>query len=225
MIENSLVSQKSGRYFLSQEPSKEIEQLWIVCHGYGQLANYFLKWFEPISNEKILIVAPEGFHRFYINGFSGRVGASWMTKEDRLNDISDYINFLDDVFLTIVPKLNSNCFIHALGFSQGVATITRWVCNSKIKVDSLTLWAGRIPEEIKIDCNIEKLNALNLKLFYGTDDPFYSEVSVEKELDIIKNQKINFLPNKYEGKHKIEIDPLKKLYSQIEFERIKLLNK
>ena len=52
MIENSLVSQKSGRYFFNQEPSKKIEQLWIVCHGYGQLANYFLKWFEPISNEK-----------------------------------------------------------------------------------------------------------------------------------------------------------------------------
>ena len=220
MIENQIVTQKKGRYFLSQDPNDKIEQLWIVCHGYGQLANYFLKWFNPIINDKILIVAPEGFHRFYLEGFSGKVGASWMTKEDRLNDITDYKNFLDKVMLEITPLLNSACYIHALGFSQGVATISRWVCHTKFKVDSLSIWAGKIPHDLSYDLFANKLNTLNLKLFYGNNDPFYSLKQVKNELNLIKENNINFSAFEYDGKHKIESAPLNQLYIEIENERI-----
>ena len=36
-------------------------------------------------------MAPEGLSRFYLEGFSGKVGATWMTREDRLNDIDNYL--------------------------------------------------------------------------------------------------------------------------------------
>ena len=38
-----------------------------VLHGYGQLASYFIKSFEKIS-DSYFIVAPEGMHRFYLKG-------------------------------------------------------------------------------------------------------------------------------------------------------------
>ena len=47
-----------------------------------------------------LIVAPEALSRFYVES-SGKthadthVGASWMTREDRLSDIEDYVEYLD----------------------------------------------------------------------------------------------------------------------------------
>jgi hypothetical protein len=44
-------------------------------------------------------VAPEGLSRFYFEGgFHGpgsKVGATWMTREDRLAKIEDYVGYLD----------------------------------------------------------------------------------------------------------------------------------
>ena len=40
------------------------------------------------------IIAPQGLHKFYLEGTSGRVGASWMTKENREDDIKNYLVYL-----------------------------------------------------------------------------------------------------------------------------------
>ena len=120
MDQKNISINKTARYFTLGNPNEKIETIWFLCHGYGQLANYFLKNFEILNNGKNLLVAPEGLHRFYLNGFGGRVGASWMTREDRLNDIKDYIGFLDQLYLEIVnPFKSRNIKINVLGFSQG----------------------------------------------------------------------------------------------------------
>ena len=204
MLKNELLINKKARYYLNQKPNQSIEQVWIVCHGYGQLAEYFLKWFNPIFSEKILIIAPEGLHRFYVNGFSGRVGASWMTKEDRLNDIEDYVGYLNNLLFKIKPSLSSSCFIHVLGFSQGVATAIRWICKSELKIDSLSLFAGKIPEDLDYKFYAEKLNRLNPKILFGNKDEFYSPKAINNELEIIKGQGLDFQFIEYEGSHKIE---------------------
>ena len=69
-------------------------KLLIVMHGYGQLAKYFSRKFHSCPSS-YYIVAPEGPHRFYKQGYSGRVGASWMTKEAREVDIKDNLNWLN----------------------------------------------------------------------------------------------------------------------------------
>jgi hypothetical protein len=46
-----------------------------------------------------IIIAPEGLSRFYRKGFSGDVVASWMTKDDRLDDMEDYVRYLNDLHL------------------------------------------------------------------------------------------------------------------------------
>jgi hypothetical protein len=91
MVKKNIIVTKTARYFISGEPSESIEQVWFVCHGYAQLANYFIRNFEILNDGKNLIIAPEGLNRFYWKGFSDRVVASWMTKEDREDDIKDYL--------------------------------------------------------------------------------------------------------------------------------------
>ena len=92
MIQKNITIPKTARYFVLGEASEQIEEIWFVIHGYGQLANYFIKKFEVLNNGKNLIVAPEALHRFYWKGFDGKVGASWMTNVERLEEIADYIN-------------------------------------------------------------------------------------------------------------------------------------
>ena len=73
MIKKAINTAKSGRFFLSQQPHKKITQVWVVCHGYGQLANYFLKWFEPVFNDSTLIILPKDFIDFTFLDFLVRL--------------------------------------------------------------------------------------------------------------------------------------------------------
>ncbi|MDG2370111.1 MAG: hypothetical protein P8M12_05670 [Flavobacteriales bacterium] len=224
MIKNEILVTKKASYYSSQKPSQSINQVWIICHGYGQLAEYFLEWFTPVFSEKTLIVAPEGLHRFYIKGFSGRVGASWMTKQDRLNEIEDYVNYLDEVYLKIKNRVSPSCFIHVLGFSQGVSTAVRWVCKSKLQVNSLSLFSGKIPEDIDYKLHSKKLNTLNPKIIFGNNDEFYSSKTIDKELDFIKISGLNFRYIKFNGGHKVEKNIITKLGMIID-EEINIKNK
>jgi hypothetical protein len=66
-----------------------VHDVWIVCHGYGQLAADFLAAFQVIAAADRLLVAPEALNRFYPgvttgpHGPDSPVAATWMTREDR----------------------------------------------------------------------------------------------------------------------------------------------
>ena len=65
----------------------ETKELWLGLHGYGQLVQFFSRHFRDLANLHRAFIFPQGPHKFYLEGVHGRVGASWMTKEDRLVDI------------------------------------------------------------------------------------------------------------------------------------------
>ena len=67
MQEHHLTVPRTARYYTLGEPGPAVRQVWIVCHGYGQLAGRFVRHFEPIEDASRLIVAPEGGRGFYIN--------------------------------------------------------------------------------------------------------------------------------------------------------------
>jgi len=97
--EHHLPVSRTARYFTIGEPDASLTELWFVCHGYGQLAGRFVRHFESIDAPHRMIVAPEALSRFYVE-VAGKthadthVGASWMTREDRLSDIEDYVEYL-----------------------------------------------------------------------------------------------------------------------------------
>ena len=110
---------KTTRYF-TEGSSAETHHVYVL-HGYGQHPEFFLRKFIPAS-PNIFLVAPEGLHRYYLNGNSGRVGASWMTKEDRQNDILDYVNYLD----ALCESLSGNAKnITIRGFPKGAGREVR----------------------------------------------------------------------------------------------------
>ena len=149
--EHRLVTTRRARYYTIGGGEQTLSETWIVLHGLGQLASVFIKYFQSIATPGRLIVAPEALNRHYVmEGASGRtkdakVGATWMTREDRENEIADYVDFLDNVWRETsanAPKVT------ALGFSQGVATACRWIASGRSRVDRLVAWAGQIPPDI-----------------------------------------------------------------------------
>ena len=208
MKQVNFTTQKTARYFTLGELTPETQHIWIVCHGYAQLGNHFLNWFAPIEKKENYLVAPEALHRFYWKGFNGKVVASWMTKEDRLSDIADYVYYLDAVTNSILAQANKNVKTHVLGFSQGASTVCRWVTQSKLKFNSLTLWAGAFPEDIDYFEKRELFNLLNLHLVIGNDDPFYNQERIKKQQDILTEKSIHHTLIRFEGNHKVLPQPL-----------------
>jgi predicted esterase len=183
-----------------------------VCHGYGQLANYFIGNFEVLQNEQTIVVAPEGLHRFYWEKFSGRVVASWMTKEDREDDIKDYINYLNHVYKEVLDSVkDQNVKIHVLGFSQGTATVCRWLASGNVRVDNLILWAGFFPEDMNFKINKNAFDSVKITLAIGDDDEFINDVKVKEQEMLLNKNDISYDLLRFSGKHIIPAKPLLQL--------------
>jgi predicted esterase len=215
MQQKNIIIPKTARYFMLGEASSEIEQIWIVCHGYAQLANYFIRNFEALNDGKTMIVAPEGLHRFYWQGFSGRVVASWMTKEERLEDIADYCNFLTAVYSECIPVLNKNVKINLFGFSQGSATVLRWLSIKKPLIHNLILWGGTFPADINFEMDKHYFDSFKTYFVMGTKDEYISNEEVEEQERILKTNKINYSSVRFDGKHEIPKDELLKLSAKL----------
>jgi len=211
-MEHQFKIEKTVRYF-SYGNAETAKNIWIVLHGYGQLPYYFIRKFESLDPENNFVIAPEGMHRFYLEGTSGRVGASWMTKEARLDDIEDNINYLDslaDYFM------NNGSFEKKilLGFSQGGATATRWHESGNFKADVFALWASVFPPDL--DFNPAQSSLMKSKNFFvlGKNDPYFKgkEEDVKKLFD---SQEFNFNIIEFDGRHDITKAPLSELLDSL----------
>jgi len=182
---------------------KTAQTIWIVLHGYGYLAKYFIRKFNPILNENTAVIAPEGLSKFYLNGvgYDGRMGSSWMTKDNRETEIEDYINYLDQLYNTIIEtNETTNLKINVVGFSQGGATASRWLANQQSKINNLILWSSSFAEDIDL-----KLLAQNNKLFtlFGDDDEYISKEKIDQYEEQLTTSNIDCQFIRFIGKHDI----------------------
>ncbi|MBC5775222.1 phospholipase [Pontibacter sp. KCTC 32443] len=208
MTEQHLLTQRTARYYTLGTASEQITDLWIVCHGYGQLARYFLRHFAPLDNGRTLIVAPEALSRFYLDGFSGRVGATWMTKEDRLAEIEDQATYLNLLLQTQLQQLPASVRVTILGFSQGGATVSRWLASGAAPVHRLILWAASFPEDIDFSSGKAAFEHLPVVIVYGTQDEFITSESLKKKQQLMNELGIQPQVYTFEGGHTLHSETL-----------------
>ncbi|MCU0435484.1 MAG: phospholipase [Bacteroidia bacterium] len=191
---------KTARYFTLGNSGSEVREVWFVCHGYAQLASEFLQQFATLQQPGRLLVAPEGLHRFYRKGGRGEVAASWMTSEDRQHDIEEYVAALNATAEEVLHTLPQNVRIIVLGFSQGAATVCRWLQNGKIKADELVLWCGFFPPDMKPP--VLPLHT-KLTLLTASHDRFISPEENEAQLHELRKQQVEFRHLPFQGEHEI----------------------
>jgi predicted esterase len=189
MTEHHLAVTRTARYYQLGELSAQTRRVWFVCHGYGQLAAYFSRHFAFLNeaDPSTVIIAPEGLSRFYLSGNGGRVGASWMTRDDRLHEIEDHINFLNQVAGRVLAACSPDVRITVLGFSQGTATVSRWLTRAPFRPARLVLWAGGFPEDIPSTLAGPLLNNLPLTLVVGTHDEYISPAKLEEQQALLQH--------------------------------------
>ena len=192
---------RTARYHVLGDPTKA-RAIWIVLHGYGQLARYFLTKFEGLE-EGVAIVAPEALNRFYLDEAHNRVGATWMTREDRENEITDQLGYLDE----LVKELRgdrTDVPLRILGFSQGVATACRWSLLGKTKMDRLVLWAGSLPPEPTFAELRTAWAHLTVEVVLGSEDPFSGEKELQATTARLEAAGVQYRLHRFTGGHALE---------------------
>lgn len=214
--ENFIKTDKTVRYYLIGEPNNKIKSILFVLHGYGQLAKDFIQYFQIIQNENLLIVAPEAMNKFYLKGFTGKVGSTWMTKEDRNNEVKDYVNMLNKIYQNVISKVgNQNVKLNILGFSQGSHTSVRWLNISKVKASNIILWSGSLPLDVNYLENSEYWSNEKIYIILGNNDKFVSQEQFDEQRLIVKQNKLNLELIKFEGGHEIKSHTLQEINKKI----------
>ena len=213
MKEHSFSSIKTNRYYVLGTPSAKVKHIWYVIHGYGHLAKFFIRHFRGMDSPERMIIAPEGSHHFYLSRTSGRVGASWMTKENRLADIEDYCNYLNQLHQKILQSFSHPVKVHILGFSQGVATAFRWT-DTYLSDDlfSLHCWAGTLPPDVDYGFNHDKFKALRITASFGSSDEYISPDKANELEQLWKDQNLVVHRMDYEGGHSFNPQKLKEVF-------------
>lgn len=203
-IEHHLKVPRTARY-LTWGEIESADEVWFVLHGYSMLASVFLKWFEPAARPGRLLVAPEALSRAYFEEGGGRrVGASWMTKEDREVEIEDYVRYLDllaDQVLAAVPG-SPRVQIHS--FSQGTATACRWVSFGRIRTERLVLWSGGVPPDLPLDRYGAVLTRSGLTLAIGTRDKYITTADIDREQARLAAAGLIPPVHRFEGGHRVD---------------------
>ncbi|MDN4166940.1 dienelactone hydrolase family protein [Cytophagales bacterium LB-30] len=204
-MQKEISFQYKARYFtLGQFPAPKV---WLVFHGYGQLAPYFIRKFQFLADAGHFVIAPEGLHRFYLQDAKNRVGASWMTREERLQDIRNYLSYINQIVnYELKGEFPS---IGIIAFSQGAATATRWALQYPGAITSLVLWGGIFPPDIDFEKAQDKFKATPTYFVYGNSDPLITEE--KKEEFTLITQKLGISPSyhTFEGKHVLPPQELK----------------
>lgn len=208
MREHNLSVPRTARY-VTLGDAAGAGQVWFACHGYGQLAARLLEKLRVLDDGRRYVVAPEGLSRFYLTESPAerRVGASWMTREDRLNEIADYVRYLDAVYDEVFGRVDrARVSVHALGFSQGTATVSRWTVMGRAQIDRLVLWGGELPPDL--DLSLEpgagRLRAARLTLVYGRSDQFITPKVVRETVERLRTHGIPHREIPFDGGHQLE---------------------
>ncbi len=207
---------------LGPSPPSPAGELWVVCHGYRQLAERFLKPFVPLDDGGRAIVAPEGLSRFYLGGSTGphgkdaRIGATWMTREDREAEIRDYVRYLD---LVVDEWTGSDASRDdrrdpdpdeswrrrvAVGFSQGCHTVCRWLALGRSRVGLLVIWGAYLPLDPEPHTYADRLDGTEIVVVRGQADEFVRDAVHAREIERIRAAGLAVREATHPGGHRLD---------------------
>lgn len=214
--EHHLTIQRTARYYTLGNLSTATTHVWFCLHGFGQLATYFSRKFADLVDETTFVIVPEGLSRSYLDGTYNRVGASWLTREDKEHEISDFLGYLNTLYTSVLSGSDcSRLHITVLGFSQGAAVACRWLNQSRsialpIKVDRLILWAGYFPNGLRELIDPIRLVAIDTHYVYGRQDEYITRMGdVQEYLNRLQTDISALKLTAFDGRHTVEPSVLK----------------
>jgi predicted esterase len=216
---------RTARYYMIGTPSAAVRDVWVVCHGYGQLAAEFAEPFRQFEHGERLIVVPEALSRFYLtveppHTPESPVGALWMTREDREAEIEDIVSYLDILVDRLFELLSVHGVgremvrVHALGFSQGAPVVSRWAARGASRVGHLVLWGSGVPKDVNARSIVDRVGAVRVDLVYGKRDQFVTEDAVAAQEAVLAGGGVPYRIRAFDGGHRLNSGVLQELFEE-----------
>lgn len=214
MREHAIVVSRRARYYTLGDVAGAHE-LWVVLHGYGQLAADFASEFELVVTPGRAVVVPEALNRYYKDAAADAarhldtpLGTTWMTRMHRDAEIADYVEYLDAV---VEATQSAGARLCVLGFSQGVATATRWMAFGSRSFERAVLWAGTVPPDLDLSRHVARFPAVGVEYVMGTRDRASEWIDLPQVQKRFKEAGIGFELHRFEGGHRLDRDTLRVL--------------
>jgi predicted esterase len=125
-----------------------------------------------------------------------------MTREDREAEIEDQIAYLDLVHEEVFRQVERDRVrLWVLGFSQGVATVIRWLARTRASADRVVLWAGMIPPEVDAAAARALWARAPVTMVVGSTDEFATPKVVAAQEARLRELGVAFNSIRFEGGH------------------------
>jgi predicted esterase len=214
MTHHKFTVDKTAHVYTHGEASEKTEYFWFVTHGYGQLASSIIRKFEGFDPTTHFVVAPEALNRFYWQFRTNVVGASWMTRQDRLDEIADYTTYLDTVFAHFKGQIPPSAKVILFGFSQGCATQMRWILHGLPQYAHLIFWGGVLPEDLDYQPFESYFDDKKLTFVCGDNDEFINQEGIDKHIALVKERGLKMDVVGFEGKHEVLTEVLQQFFEE-----------
>ena len=216
--EHAIEVPRTARYHVLGDAAGS--DLWIVLHGFGQLAGDFIEYFTELNDGRHIVVAPEALNRYYTAALSvpsaeRAVGATWMTREFREAEIRDYVRYLDLLHAEVAERFSPRRTV-VVGFSQGGATASRWAVHGSADIHTLVLWGATLPPDLDLVAAKDRLARAHLKLVIGKSDQYILPDALGRERVRLTAANIPHEVIEYDAGHSIKRAVLRDLATRIE---------
>ena len=205
---------RTARYYTMGGCGEGVDEAWFVLHGYRQAARRFARRFEVLDTPERIVVVPEALSRFYVDRSPGRhgpehrVGASWMTREDRENEIADYVAYLNALAGEVAKGAPAIRRRVVLGFSQGAHTASRWVVLGRPAANELVLWGAGLATDLTPDALAVGLECVHVTFVRGARDKFRDRREEAAQDALLEELGVTFRVLVHPGGHEIAPEPL-----------------
>lgn len=208
--EHSLKVARTARWGHIGSLDETTSGIWIVLHGYGQLAAEFAGSAQWSPRPRTSIVFPEALQRFYAGPpdsphATAPVGASWMTRDARLDDIADNHAYLDTLVAALLEHA-PNATFGVLGFSQGAATAARWAAERAARGEplrALVLWGALCPPDVDLSPKAP-LGVTALRYVCGRKDRWVTAERLEGEWKRLAAAGRAYEVTTFDGGHRLD---------------------
>ena len=147
-------------------------------HGYAQSAEDMMDVLQRIpGSEECTLVSIQALNRFYTRG-DQKIVASWMTRQDREQTITDNLAYVDRVL-----GGNGENEIIFVGFSQGVAMAYRAALIGKRPPAGIIAIGGDVPPDVK---TVPAEQWPRVMIAAGANDQWYTADKVSADEAFLK---------------------------------------
>lgn len=184
-----------GRYLLRTPGTPPPWPLLVGFHGYGEEAAILFEALAQIPGAgSWLLVSVQALHRFYTR--DQRIVASWMTRQDREEEIADNLEYVGRVLQQVRDEHRTRAPLVFSGFSQGGAMAYR--AAARYAADGLIVLGSDVPPDVAASRDAALPPVL---IGRGVKDEWYTEAKMAADVAALRGKDAAMTTCVFEGGH------------------------